>query len=598
MSLHGINLALAWVGVEKIMVDVFREIGLTEDEISSFLSGPAFQSWNRLGNIQGSWGGRLPSSWIDGQFELQRKIVARMVELGMTPILPAFTGFVPRAITRVLPNATVVNGSQWSGFESQYTNVTFLEPSDNNFAVLQERFIAKQKDAYGNITTFYTLDRYNENDPLSGDLDYLQNASQGIWHSLKAADPPAVWVMQAWLFSYNSEFWTNDRIEAYLSGVEDDTGMLVLDLFSESSPQWQGTNSYYGKPWVWCQLHNFGGNMGMYGQIANITEDPVLALENSSSLVGFGLTMEGQEGNEIVYDLLLDQAWSSTPIDTQLYFFNWVTRRYAGAQDIPKQLYQAWEVLRYDVYNNTDLSTEAVPKSILELAPSTSGLVNRTGYHATNITYDPSAVINAWELMYHAARTEASLWSNPSFQYDMVDVTRQLLSNAFVPLYNNLVTAYNRPYANTTNIETSGKRLINLLEILDSVLSTNKHFMLCPWIESAVSWLPGNNDTVKQFFEYDARNQITLWGPRGEISDYASKTWGGLVSSYYIPRWSRFVEYLKTTPASSYIETTLNHDLLAFELEWQDYRFNDSICQTKDLRRILEKIPRFISSQA
>ena len=50
--------------------------------------------------------------------------------------------------------------------------------------------------------------------------------------------------------------------------------------------------------------------MGLYGQILNVTINPIEALANSSSgsLVGFGLTMEGQEGNEIMYDLLLDQA--------------------------------------------------------------------------------------------------------------------------------------------------------------------------------------------------------------------------------------------------------------------------------------------------
>ena len=46
------------------------------------------------------------------------------------------------------------------------------------------------------------------------------------------------------------DFWTAERVEAYLGGV-DDSDMIVLDLFSESEPQWQRTNSYYGKPWIW-----------------------------------------------------------------------------------------------------------------------------------------------------------------------------------------------------------------------------------------------------------------------------------------------------------------------------------------------------------
>lgn len=238
MALRGINLPLAWNGFEKIMVEVFREAGFTDADIASFLSGPAFQAWNRFGNIQGSWGGELPMTWIDAQFSLNKQVIARMVELGMTPVLPCFTGFVPMQIGSVYPNATFVNGSQWNGFEPNYTNVTFLEPSDPLFTTLQKSFISKQTEAYGNVTDIYTLDQYNENDPFSGDLDYLRNVTSGTISSLKAADSNAIWLLQGWLFYSSATFWTNERVEAYLSGV-DNADMLILDLFSESQPQWQ-----------------------------------------------------------------------------------------------------------------------------------------------------------------------------------------------------------------------------------------------------------------------------------------------------------------------------------------------------------------------
>ncbi|KAE8395553.1 tim-barrel domain-containing protein [Aspergillus alliaceus] len=106
--------------------------------------------------------------------------------------------------------------------------------------------------------------------------------------------------------------------------------MLILDLFSKSEPQWQRTKSYFGKPWIGCQLHDFGRNMGLYGQIMNVTLSLIDALESPDSLVGFRLTMEGQEENEIIYDLLLVQAWSAEPIEIKAYFENGVSGRYAG----------------------------------------------------------------------------------------------------------------------------------------------------------------------------------------------------------------------------------------------------------------------------
>lgn len=362
MALRGINLPLAWVGQEKILVDVFHEIGLTDAEIASFLSGPAFQAWNRFGNIQGSWHGDLPRVWIDDQFDLQKKIIRRMVELGMTPVLPSFTGFVPRNFTRVFPNASVIRGARWGGFPPQYTNDTFLQPFDERFAQLQKSFISKQREAYGDVSHVYTLDQYNEIDPSSGNPDYLRNISRGTWRAFKEADPDAIWMMQGWLFFASSEFWTNERVEAYLSGVEKNSDMLILDLWSDSIPLWRQTNSYFGKPWIWCHLHNSGGNMGLYGQVSNLTVNASQARLESPSMVGYGHTMEGQEGNEIVYDLLLDQVWSSTPLDTQGYFQRWVDSRYTGSGSAPKELYQAWDVLRRTVYSSTNPVYPAVPK--------------------------------------------------------------------------------------------------------------------------------------------------------------------------------------------------------------------------------------------
>ncbi|KAI9743082.1 MAG: hypothetical protein M1818_003377 [Claussenomyces sp. TS43310] len=572
LALRGVNLPLAWVGTEKILLEVFREIGLADSEIFSFFSGPAFQAWSRFGNIHGSWGGALPISWIEAQFELQIQIVRRMIELGMTPVIPAFTGFVPAAISRVAPHASVVNGSAWEGFPTKYTNTTFLEPVDPLFAQLQTSFITKQTAALGNISHIYTLDQFNENNPSSGDTEYLRNVSYGTWQSLKSADPSAIWLMQGWLFFSNSVFWTSSRIQAYLSGVETDSDMLLLDLFSESQPQWERTNSYYGKPWIWCELHDYGGNMGLYGQILNVTVNPIEALAKSSSLAGFGLTMEGQEGNEIVYDLLLDQAWSGTAIDTRPYFYNWVTNRYTGSLRIPAKLYSSWELLRTTVYSNTDLTSNAVTKSIFEIAPSTSGLVDRTGHHPTTTNYNTSVLVTAWNLMYDAALLEPSLWENPAYQYDLVDVTRQVMSNAFTTLYSSLITLYTSQTETSSSLTISaqGQRLIELLADLDAILLTNPSFLLSSWIAKARAWATANDSSsMADFYEYNARNQITLWGPDGEVNDYASKSWGGLVKGYYAPRWQIFVAYLASTTSAEYNATVLEDRLLDFGERWQ-----------------------------
>lgn len=52
-------------------------------------------------------------------------------------------------------------------------------------------------------------------------------------------------------------------------------------------------------------------------------------------------------------------------------------------------------------------------------------------------------------------------------------------------------------------------------------------------------------------FEYNARNQITLWGPNGEIMDYANKQWSGVVSNFFLPRWTYFLKKMRASLAKS-----------------------------------------------
>lgn len=48
--------------------------------------------------------------------------------------------------------------------------------------------------------------------------------------------------------------------------------MIVLDLYSEIIPIYTQTESYYGQPFIWCMLHDFGGTMELYGALKLINE--------------------------------------------------------------------------------------------------------------------------------------------------------------------------------------------------------------------------------------------------------------------------------------------------------------------------------------
>ncbi|PNF41381.1 hypothetical protein B7P43_G14430, partial [Cryptotermes secundus] len=98
---------------------------------------------------------------------------------------------------------------------------------------------------------------------------------------------------------------------------------------------------------------------------------------------------------------------------------------------------------------------------------------------------------------------------------------------------------------NVSGFQQSAKLFLNLLADLNVLLGSNKDFLLGRWLKAAKAL--GTTAQEKQLYEYNARNQITLWGPRGEIVDYANKQWAGVVSHYFLPRWNLFLNALNTS---------------------------------------------------
>ena len=84
-----------------------------------------------------------------------------------------------------------------------------------------------------------------------------------------AGDPDAVWLMQTWMFL--KPWWSPARVKSLVRGVP--LGKLVLlDLYAEILPAYQLFDSFYGQPFIWCMLHNFGGNNYLYGSLYRVRE--------------------------------------------------------------------------------------------------------------------------------------------------------------------------------------------------------------------------------------------------------------------------------------------------------------------------------------
>jgi len=554
MAMNGINLPLTFVGQELVWQDTFLKFGLTEDDMAPFFTGPAFLAWGRMGNIKG-WGGPLKQTWMHQQYQLQVQILQRQRELGMTSVLPAFAGFVPQALHNLYPNSTITTSEVWNSFPQQYCCVGMLDPNDELFLQIGQVFIEIQTQYYGS-DHIYNCDSFNENRPSSADPAYLTASSSAVFTSMQAADPDAIWLMQGWLF-IDTTFWHQPQIKALLAGVPDDR-MIILDLYSENIPIWPDTDSYYGKPFIWCMLANFGGNIGLYGTMLNVSQGPIDALNANSTMVGVGITMEGINQNYVMYDMTLDMKWQRQYLDLDSWVPTYADRRYGKSID---EAHKAWDILRRTAYNCLT-GQSGVTKSMIDLRPALQ--MNRTGWQPTVLHYDPADLVTAWEYLIDI---QDELTGVETYLTDLVEVTRQVLSNLFITSQASVTQAYLKN-ATYDQLFQNVQQLMDLILDVDQVLATSEHFLLGNWLESAKSW--ATNDDEKTLYEYNARNQVTLWGPNGEISDYASKQWAGLVSDYYYGRWTVFTNALLNARATGvpFNSQKYSDDCLAFEESW------------------------------
>jgi alpha-N-acetylglucosaminidase len=177
-----------------------------------------------MGNIKG-WAGPLSLDFMKAQSLLQQQILAQMRAFGMTPVLPGFAGHVPDALLRVFPNANVTRSASWGNFNSSFTGVLLLEPTDPLFAELGRAFVNTQTALYG-TDHFYNADTFNEMEPRTNDPAYLAACGAAVYSSMSAADPQAVWVMQGWLFYNQGSFWQPPQVRALLSAVPDDAMLM------------------------------------------------------------------------------------------------------------------------------------------------------------------------------------------------------------------------------------------------------------------------------------------------------------------------------------------------------------------------------------
>lgn len=295
-------------------------------------------------------------------------------------------------------------------------------------------------------------------------------------------------------------------------------------------------------------LHNFGGTLGMHGSIryVNVEIQRAAGMTNST-MIGVGITPEGIHQNYVVYEFALEKAWNYKEINHKRWIKNYAKVRYGFESS---EIEHAWMLLLKSVY-------------AFEGSQNIRGKYTYCRRPSLRITpwkwYDEKFVRKALKNFVTAKIPDVD--KNDLFKRDIADLTRQFLQNQADNIYNSITKAFKKK--NLNQLSSLSKQFIELLIDLDAFLGTHDAFLLGNFLEKAKQLANGNEDEVKQF-EFNARNQITLWGPDGQIVDYATKQWNGVFRDYYLPRWKLFFDQLKASLSDgvAFNQTKFQEDVL------------------------------------
>ena len=548
MAIHGVTLALANTAQESAWMETWKEFGLDEKCIREYFTGPAFLPWHRMTNID-HWHGPLPEGWMEGQKDLQRKIIAREMELGISPVLSAFSGHVPEALKEVFPEANITRLGRWSGFDES-CSAWYLNPTDSLFGVIQRTYLEKQKELFGDGFHVYGVDLFNEVNPPSWDPDYLASAARETYATLCESDPDAVWLQMSWLFWHRRNMWTPERIEAYISPVPKGR-LIMLDYYCEKVEIYRNTSNFYGQNFIWSYLGNFGGETMIAGDFRDTGKKISRVLEEASGeCVGLGCTLEALDVNPVMYEYVLDRAWTQDGDDD-----SWIDRladSRAGAADVHAR--KAWHILFEKVQKQ-------ISGHVISQIPARPSMDGTAKWNIPTTAYENSDLLAAWgELL------QSGHYDTPSFRFDCVNWARQCLDNYFTRLYAELREAYKA--GNADMVKAKGDRMLEIARDVDELVGADAYFLMGKWIEDARAW--GESSEEKDYYETDARLLLTCWGAKGGIlTDYANRDWNGLIGTYYIPRWEKYISGLQES-----LENAAPYDYDAF-LSWcNDFEWN------------------------
>ncbi|WGQ09801.1 alpha-N-acetylglucosaminidase [Pedobacter gandavensis] len=543
MALNGVNLMLAPVGMEAVWQNTLRKLGYTEKEITDFVAGPAFGAWWLMGNLQG-WGGPVSQATIDQQVVLQQKIIKRMKQLGMEPVMHGFYGMIPSNL-KDKQAIKVIDQGLWAG---GFKRPDFLLPEDPYFDKIANIYYSEMKKLYGADLHFFGGDPFHEGGSSKG-AD-LAASGKHIQQVMQQNYSAATWVLQG---------WQQNPADALLAGLNKDK-TLVIELFGENTNNWEKRHGYENTPFVWSNVSNFGEKNGIYGKLQRFA-DEVYRAKNSAYgpfLKGIGIIPEGIYNNPVAYDLMLELGWHQDHLDLKNWIGGYTSYRFGKRSS---NMDKAWALFLETAYSSPEVSQEGPSESIFCARPAMD-IRSVSSWGTRKRNYDVAKFEEGVRMFVAAGKEFEGL---ETYRTDRIDFLRQLQANRADKVYASMMAAIKTK--NLQEFKSSSAKFKHLILQQDSLLSTSKYFSVNSWLQQSLDFATSKSD--KENALLNAKTQIIFWGPdnnpKTDLHDYAHKEWSGLLSTIYLARWEAFINWQIGVMSS---KNTPEPDYFKMEKEW------------------------------
>jgi hypothetical protein len=535
LALNGVNVVLDLAGQEATWVKFLMNFGYSFDDAKDWLTGPAYNAWQFMANME-AFGGPVPDGYLIDRAELARSSQRWKNSLGMQTVLQGYAGVVPTNFNEFQPGVSVIKQGTWNGF-SRPDMIATDSPLYDEYASL---FFEAQEFVYGKTSHYYAADPFHEGGKRPSGLSDATIAEE-VLNSMIEYDEDAVWIVQG---------WQSNPTNNLLNGMGDrrNDHVLIVDLIKYPLASFTKYNKtsydstrldsveFNGTNWVWGLLANFGGNPSMHGQMEVMVNDIQNAKKTSQHMAGLGIISEAQYDNPIIYDLIFDLAWADDSFNLDQWIAKYIERRYGGTSEKARL---AWDIMKDANYNYGVRFTTQV-----------FGMKNTTpqNYVKQNIAYGADKLETAFRLL---TDDFDKFKDSEAYLYDLTEIMRQLVSNYSVLAYNELLTA--KEDRDLEAFQEAKANFLQSFDVLNAVQATQKDQLAGEWIGKAQDLAEPYDDFTNDAFEMNAKTLISTWGSRqshGSLKEYGWRNYEGMFLDMNKNVWQTYLDKVEANLAT------------------------------------------------